>query len=76
MAARIFKVLASTVREGNLVRTPFDRKWGTISKIEKSDEGDTLTFFSPDWATESSKRYGDGQGVCFMKTDEYVEVKL
>jgi len=71
------KIDVTKIRVGDLIGTPGDRKvrtvWGRVARIEKSKT--IITFCSPDWATESSRKYGSGEGCYTARRGEKLSVK-
>ena len=73
------KIAVDKVKVGDLIGTPGDKKvrtvWGCVSKIER--DGNFITFESPDWASESAKKYkgAAATGVYFARKGEKVDVK-
>lgn len=71
------KTPVEKIKVGDNVCTPGDRSGqfvcGIVHKIEK--DGPLVIFKSRDWATESSKKYGDGFGYYMARKGEKLGVR-
>ena len=66
------KVKVTKIKVGDCVGTPGDHKvrtvWGRVDKVKH--DGSLVLIASRDWATESSKKYGDGFGHYTARASE------
>lgn len=71
------RIKVERVKVGDVIGTPGDRKvrtiWGRVDKIER--RLDIISFCSTEWATESSKKYGDGYGCYTARRGETIQIK-
>ncbi len=71
------KIKVDKIKVGDTICTPGDRKvrWvcGKVSKVEREDG--LVILSSPDWATESSRKYGSGVGVYTARSGETLRLK-
>lgn len=70
------KVRVEKIKVGDCVGTPGDRKvrtvWGRVTQIEH--DAPLVIFHSPDWVSESAKRYGRTTGSYTARRGESLQV--